>query len=191
MSWLLASTASRLFKDYITVFDSFVVFSWRLLCLHQTWTGRSLWTDHPGMFGLAFINTGIYMIIWIQKDWNYSMIVEFTSKMYLNMYFLLKMCYFNFELIKMLIKICTIQIADIYLLCTVYSGTSLCWCRPGSWALPWPVVMWLLWRSQSRLLSPPSTSLTWLERYTLYFSPGQKCTNYITHLARCIYCTAK
>lgn len=100
MSWLLASTASRLFKDYITVFDSFVVFSWWLLCLHQTWTRRSLWTDHPGMFGLAFINTGIYMIIWIQKDGNYSMIVEFTSKMYLNMYFFLSICYFNYQINK-------------------------------------------------------------------------------------------
>lgn len=54
------------------------------------------------------------------------MIVEFTSKMYLNMYFFLSICYFNYQINKDVDKELYYPNSDIYLLCIVYSGTSPC-----------------------------------------------------------------
>lgn len=45
------------------------------------------------------------------------------------------------------------------------SGTSLCWCKPGSWVLPSPLGTRWLWRSQSRRRSRRSTWPVSLRRY--------------------------
>lgn len=115
------------------------------------------------------------------------MIVEFTSKMYLN----LSICYFNYQINKDVDKELYYPncryISFVYYLQWNFPLLMQAWKLGPALACGNVVVMKVA--EQTPLTALYIAHLA-REVYIIFLT-WPKCTNNITHLARCIYCTAK